>query len=109
MDALLLVDTTRDHLPSPPPPLVDLVDRVRGVGGVIVHVAERAVECGGAGEQAADRAAEGVAEHARAPERTEDVEDGGLEGGDPQPQMDAAVGATEHALVAVAGSPGAAE
>jgi len=109
MDALLLVDTTRDHLPSPPPPLVDLVDRVRGVGGVIVHVAERAVESGGAGEQAADRAAEGVAEHARAPERTEDVEDGDLEVGDLQPQIDSAVGTTEDELVLVSGSPDAFE
>src|SRR5699024_6904744 len=44
MDALLIIDATPGQFPSSPPqPLVDLIDRARGVGGVIVHVAPTAL------------------------------------------------------------------
>lgn len=90
MDALLLVDTTREHLPSPAPqPLIDLVDRARGVGGVIVHVADRAVE-DGAVEDGADRA--------------DDAEDA-----DVQPQIDSVLGTTADELVLVSALPDAFE
>lgn len=43
MDALLLIDAAAERFPaSPPQPLLDLVARVRGAGGVIVHVAQAA-------------------------------------------------------------------
>lgn len=90
MDALLLVDTTREHLPSPAPqPLIDLADRARGVGGVIVHVADRAVE-DGAVEDGADRA--------------DDAEDA-----DVQPQIDSVLGTTADELVLVSALPDAFE
>ncbi|SMY12083.1 isochorismatase family protein [Brevibacterium jeotgali] len=121
MDALLLVDTTREHLPSPlPQPLVDLVARARGVGGVIVHVADRAVDDGAAGEGSADGAegsdesagsadggadAGGVAEEhdgqAGEPDDAEDV--------DVQPQIDSVLGTTEDELVLVSAAPDAFE
>lgn len=61
MDALLIIDATPDQFPSSPPqPLADLVDRARGVGGVIVHVApEELTEAHEGTEGGEDRAAGG--------------------------------------------------
>lgn len=121
MDALLLVDTTRDHLPSPAPqPLIDLVDRARGVGGVIVHVADRAVDDGVDGEGSADGAEDSdesadsadsgedagsvTEEHEGDKDETYEAEDV-----DVQPQIDSVLGTTEDELVLVSAAPDAFE
>ena len=121
MDALLLVDTTREHLPSPlPQPLIDLVARARGVGGVIVHVADRAVDDAAAGEGSAD-GAEGSDEGADVADRGEDAgavteeRDGSTnepedaEDIDVQPQIDSVLGTTADELVLVSAAPDAFE
>lgn len=92
MDALLLVDTTRDHLPSAAPqPLIDLVDRARGVGGVIVHVADRAADAADAADVAAGADADDAAD------------------ADVQPQIDSVLGTTADELVLVSAVPDAFE
>ena len=102
MDALLLVDTTRDHLPMPvPQPLIDLVDRARGVGGVIVHVADRAVDDGADGEGSDDAEDTGVADDGDGADEAEDD--------DVQPQIDSVVGTTADELVLVSAVPDAFE
>ncbi len=114
MDALLLLDTTRDHLPSSPPqPLIDLVGRARAVGGVIVHVAERAVDEGadesGSGDGDRRPAQSAGQDDTAADANHEDAADGTDDGDDVQPQIDSVLGTTEDELVLVSAVPDAFE
>lgn len=97
MDALLIIDATRDQFPSSPPqPLIDLVDRARGVGGVIVHVAPEAL-----GEDPADA---GVDERPGSLQlRSSDEDDDAPE--EPQLRIDSAVGTRDDELVLVSDVP----
>ena len=105
MDALLLVDTTREHLPSPAPqPLIDLVDRARGVGGVIVHVADRSVD------DVADAAdASGATDAVDEADAARAADTDAADDADVQPQIDSVVGTTTDELVLVSAVPDAFE
>jgi len=91
MDALLIIDASPDRFPqSPPQPLVDLIARARGVGGVIVHVAEQVAQ---------------DSTDAEAAETAETADDETA----PQPQIDSVVGTREDELVLVSSVPDAFE
>jgi nicotinamidase-related amidase len=91
MDALLLIDAAADRFPAAPPqPLLDLVARVRGAGGVIVHVAQAAQDTGQATQDSAEAAA--GSDDAVAP-----------------PRIDSVVGTREDELVLVSAVPDAFE
>lgn len=108
MDALLLVDTTREHLPSPAPqPLIDLVDRARGVGGVIVHVADRSVDDVADAADAAD--ASGATDAVDEADAAGAADTDAADDADVQPQIDSVVGTTTDELVLVSAVPDAFE
>src|SRR5690606_33529870 len=91
MDALLIIDASPDRFPqSPPQPLVDLIAPARGVGGVIVHVAEQVAQ---------------DSTDAEAAETAEPADDETA----PQPQIDSVVGTREDELVLVSSVPDAFE
>lgn len=97
MDALLLIDAAPDQFsPAPPQSLVDLVDRARGVGGVIVHVAAEA-----AGEDAAPAVSES-GEAGAADNEAEAAEAAA-------PRIESALGTREDELVLVSAVPDAFE
>lgn len=87
MDALLLIDTTAPAFSKQSRPgLAQLIDRARGVGGVIVHIAGSALGT--------------------------DVEDGDAEEGSPGPEIpviETAFGTAEEELVLVSQAPDAFE
>ena len=113
---------TRDHLPSSAPqPLIDLVHRARGVGGVIVHVADRAMDDGTGGEGSDETVEPSAARTATGDDDAEsatgdgevDDEDGADEADDAddaddsdvQPQIDSVLGTMDDELVLVSAAP----
>ena len=109
MDARLIIDASPDRFPqSPPQPLVDLIDRARGVGGVIVHVAAEAA----ASEDEVGATHNGAGQDRFSHNGTEPDTDDAEAGDDvaaAQPQIDSVVGTREDELVLVSSVPDAFE
>lgn len=112
MDALLLIDAAADRFPAAPPqPLLDLVARVRGAGGVIVHVAQSSQDSGEAAQNStqatqntAQSAQNGVAVDDTAAEAAAESDEAVA-----PPQIDSVVGTREDELVLVSAVPDAFE
>lgn len=107
MDALLLIDAAADRFPaSPPQPLLDLVARVRGAGGVIVHVAQAALDNGEAAQDSTRAAQNSVAVEVdgTAAEAAAESDDAVA-----PPRIDSVVGTREDELVLVSAVPDAFE
>lgn len=112
MDALLLIDAAAERFPaSPPQPLLDLVARVRGAGGVIVHVAQSSQDSGEAAQNStqatqntAQSAQNGVAVDDTAAEAAAESDDAVA-----PPRIDSVVGTREDELVLVSAVPDAFE
>ena len=107
MDALLLIDAAADRFPAAPPqPLFDLVARVRGAGGVIVHVAQAALDNGEAAQDSTRAAQNSVAVEVdgTAAEAAAESDDAVA-----PPRIDSVVGTREDELVLVSAVPDAFE
>lgn len=107
MDALLLIDAAADRFPTAPPqPLLDLVARVRGAGGVIVHVAQAALDNGEAAQDSTRAAQNSVAVEVdgTAAEAAAESDDAVA-----PPRIDSVVGTREDELVLVSAVPDAFE
>ena len=107
MDALLLIDAAADRFAAAPPqPLLDLVARVRGAGGVIVHVAQAALDNGEAAQDSTRAAQNSVAVEVdgTAAEAAAESDDAVA-----PPRIDSVVGTREDELVLVSAVPDAFE
>lgn len=117
MDALLLIDTTAPAFSAQPPPeLAELVERARGVNGVVVHVAGAAAESPGSADAGTDEAGAAKAHEGESGEG--DVHEGeagaagrsGAGEGEPAaPAIETVFGTGEDELVLVSEEPDAFE